>query len=160
MRNYYATWFIRFIAVYLVVHSIASAILTSKLTMVPFYMPFILFIMFDIVIILQNYFIQVFLSRAKLGIVIALLFFALQFIVSFLASSSASLSLKTLLSIVPHCAFIFSFQNLLYFETAQMSASFSVTVNNYNLTYAILSFAGNITVFLILLWYFDQVIPS
>ena len=88
MRNYYATWFIRFIAVYLVVHSIASAILMYKLTMVPFYIPFVLFIMFDIVIILQNYFIQVFLSRAKLGIVIALLFFCLQFIISFLVSGS------------------------------------------------------------------------
>jgi hypothetical protein len=90
MRNYYATWFIRFIAVYLVVHSIASAILTYKLTMVPFYIPFILFIMFDIVIIIQNYFIQVFLSRAKLGIVIALLFFSLQFIASFVVSGSST----------------------------------------------------------------------
>lgn len=116
MRNYYATWFIRFIAVYLVVHSIASAILMYKLTMVPFYIPFILFIMFDVVIIIQNYFIQVFLSRAKLGIVIALLFFALQFIVSFLVSGSdITENLKMLMSIVPHVAFIFSFQNLLYF---------------------------------------------
>jgi hypothetical protein len=65
-----------------------------------------------------------------------------------------------LLSIIPHVAFIFSFQNLLYFETTQMAASLTATVNNYNLTYALLSFAGNITVFLILLWYFDQVIPS
>lgn len=162
MRNYYFTWFIRYFITYLIVHGVASAIISYKLTYVPFYVPFVLFIMFDVVIIIQNFFIQIFLSRAKIGVVVSLLFFVVQYVASFVISSNSSPSAysKTMLSIIPHVAYLLSFQNILYFQSNQITTSFFTTINNYTLTTAIYSFAGNILLYLILLWYLDQIIPS
>ncbi len=118
MRNYYLTWFIRYFIIYCIVHFAATAIIQYKLPHVPFYIPLVLFIMFDIVIIIQNFFIQVFLSRARLGIVIALLFFIGQYVAWFTVSGNnvtPSESYKNMLSVIPHVAFIFAFQNVLYF---------------------------------------------
>lgn len=117
MRNYYLTWFIRYFIIYCIVHLAASAIIQYKLPYVPFYVPLILFLLFDIVIIVQNFFIQVFLSRARLGIVIALLFFVIQYVASFAVSNNTSPteSYKNMMSVIPHVAFIFAFQNILYF---------------------------------------------
>jgi ATP-binding cassette subfamily A (ABC1) protein 3 len=162
MRNYYLTWFIRYFAVFCVVHGICTGIIYYQLPYIPFYIPLILFLLFDIVIIVQNFFIQVFLSRAKLGVVIALLFFVLQFVASLVVSNSSSPDehFKTLLSIVPHVAFILGFSNMLYFESKQITADFSTSINNYTLKTALFSFVVNIIVYLFLLWYLDQVIPS
>jgi ATP-binding cassette subfamily A (ABC1) protein 3 len=162
MRYYYFTWFMRYFIIYAIVHGVASGILAYQLKYVPFYVPYILFLMFDSVIIIQNFFVQVFLSRAKLGVVITLLFFVLQYVVSLLITNSSSQteSFNTMMSIVPHVAYILSFSNILYFQSKQVTASFMTSINNYTLQTAIFSFAGNILVYLILLWYLDQVIPS
>jgi ATP-binding cassette subfamily A (ABC1) protein 3 len=68
------------------------------------------FILFDIVMIIQSFFIQTFFSRAKIGVVIALLFFLIQFIISFLSlnSDNPTLGVNTALSIIPHIALILS----------------------------------------------------
>lgn len=88
MSEYYGTWFIRYIAIFGVVHGACTAIISYQLPFVPFYIPLALFLMFDVLLILQNYFIQIFLSRAKLGVVIALLFFVVQYILSLLSTNS------------------------------------------------------------------------
>ena len=111
---------------------------------------------------MQNFFVQVFLSRAKLGVVISLLFFVVQFVVSLLITNNTSQSedFNNLMSIVPHVAYILAFSNILYFQSKQITASFSASINNYTLRTAIFSFTVNILLYLILLWYLDQVIPS
>lgn len=114
--NYYMTWFIRYFAIYLVVHIIGSAIVAGQLKHIPFIVPFLVFILFDVVLIIQNFFIQVFLTRAKIGVVIALLFFLVQFILSFIATNSdnPSLGVNGALSIVPHAAFVLAFRTMIY----------------------------------------------
>ena len=114
--NYYFSWFCRYFMVYVILHAICSLIISSQLSYVPFYIPFVLFILFDTVIIIQNFFVQVFLSRAKIGVVISLLFFILQFIISFIAtgSSNSTLTINALASIVPHVAYILAFQTIIY----------------------------------------------
>lgn len=88
LKNYYGTWFIRYFIVMTVTHLLCSIVLARTLSYVPFYIPFIIFVLFDIVLIVQNFFIQIFFTRAKLGVVIALLFFIIQFVLSFLVTNS------------------------------------------------------------------------
>lgn len=124
--NYYFSWFIRNLVVYAVIHLICTIILVRQFNYVPFFSIFLMFILFDIVLIVQNFFIQVFLSRAKIGVVISLLFFILQYVVSFVATNSdnPTLSVNTAISVIPHCAFVLAFQNILYAQSVQMAPSF------------------------------------
>lgn len=116
MKTYYFTWFIRYFIIYCIIHGVATGLIAFKLTFVPFYIPLVLFILFDILIILQNLFIQVFFSRAKLGITIALLFFIAQYAACYVVSNTnPGERFKTFLSFIPHVAFVFAFQNILYF---------------------------------------------
>jgi ATP-binding cassette, subfamily A (ABC1), member 3 len=115
MRYYYLTWFIRYFAIYCVVHAVAAAIISYQLAHIPFYIPFILFLMFDAVIIIQNFFVQVFLSRAKLGVVITLLYFVLQYVASLVITNNSSQTegFNNIMSIIPHVAYILAFSNVL-----------------------------------------------
>lgn len=160
--NYYFSWFCRYFFVYGSLHLLCSFIIRSQLQYIPFYIIFVLFILFDMVIIIQNFFIQVFLSRAKIGVVISLLYFIIQYIISFVAtgSSNPTLSLNRSASIIPHAAFVLAFQTLLYAESYQITPSFTDTLNNYVIGYAVISFIGNIIFYLIVTWYLDQVIPN
>jgi ATP-binding cassette, subfamily A (ABC1), member 3 len=114
--HYYFSWFVRYFAVYIGVHLIGTIIISVEFKHVPLYIPFLVFILFDIVLIIQNFFIQVFLTRAKIGIVIALLFFLAQYIVSFISTNSdnPTLTVNRAISILPHAAFVLSFRTMLY----------------------------------------------
>lgn len=116
IRNYYFTWFVRYYAVYVILHLICSIIISNQLKKVPFYIPFIVFILFDIVLVIQNFFIQVFLTRAKIGVVVSLLFFILQYILSFISTNSnnPTIGVNSALSVIPHAAFILAFQTIIY----------------------------------------------
>lgn len=76
---YYATWFLRFFVVYLIDHLIISGIIIGELPHVTYYVSFTLFILFDILLIVQSFFVQIFVTRAKIGIVMALVFYIIQY---------------------------------------------------------------------------------
>lgn len=162
MFYYYFTWFVRNFGVYFAIHLICTIIAKTVLTYVPFITILVIFVLFDIVLIIQNFFIQVFLSRAKIGVVIALLYFILQYVVSFVSSNSdnPTIAVNTSLSIIPHCAFVLAFQTLVYAQSVQTAPGFNEEINNYNLGIALASFLINIVVYLILTWYLDQVVPN
>lgn len=109
---YYLTWFIRYYPVYLVIHSISSGIISNIFSQVDFYILFVIFILFDLVLITQAFFIQIFATRAKIGIVIGLLFFVIQYVINYVLvnNSNPSKSMNTYLSFVPHVAFILAFK--------------------------------------------------
>ena len=160
--KYYFSWFMRYFIVLFVIHLLSSVILARTLSNIPFYMPFIIFIFFDILLIIQNFFIQVFLTRAKVGVVIALLFFILQFVLSFVVGtgSNSTTSVNNAISIVPHVAFVLAFRTMVYAESYQISPSFSQNIDNYAIGTALISFFLNIIFYLILTWYLDQVVPN
>jgi ATP-binding cassette subfamily A (ABC1) protein 3 len=159
---YYLTWFIRYFVTCLVIHSIGSAIISSALVNVDFIVPFVVFIFFDIVLIVQSFFIQTFFTRAKLGVVIALLFFLIQYIISFISSNSdnPTLGVNTALSIIPHIGLMLSLETMLYAESIKTKASFSETMNNYTIQTCIISCILNAIFYLFLTWYFEQVFPN
>ncbi len=113
---YYLTWFIRYFIVYLIIHLIISAIISGLFKNVPYYIPFIVFILFDILLIIQSFFIQIFVTRAKIGIIFALMFFALQYVINFIVVSNPEPSMNNniAVSVVPHVAFILAFKKMLY----------------------------------------------
>ena len=124
---YYFSWFIRYLVVMAVIHLISSLIISSQFTYIPFGVVFIIFLLFDMVLIVQNFFIQVFLSRAKIGVVISLLFFLLQYILSFIpmTSDNPTMSVNTAFSIIPHAAFVLAFKSIIYAEAFQITPTFS-----------------------------------
>ena len=124
---YFFSWFVRVFIVYLVLHIIGSLIFTSQLKYVKAGMVFILFILFDLVLIIQNFFIQVFLTRAKIGIVFSLLFFMVQYILSFIATNSdnPTAGVYTGISVVPHAALLLAFRTLAYCEANQITPDFT-----------------------------------
>ena len=125
--NYYATWFIRYFAVYLVIHSIATGILVASLKTVNGGVIFITFILFDILLIIQSFFVQVFFTKAKLGMVIALIFFIIQYVINFVVrtSDSPSITQNMYASISAHSAFVSSFQNMIFSAANQFNLGFA-----------------------------------
>jgi hypothetical protein len=61
-------------------------------------------------------FIPVFLSRVKVGVVISLLFFIIQYILSFIATNShnPTIEVNAGISIIPQAALILAFRTMLY----------------------------------------------
>jgi ATP-binding cassette subfamily A (ABC1) protein 3 len=114
------------------------------------------------VLIIQNFFIQVFLSRAKIGVVISLLFFIIQYVLSFISTNSdnPTLSVNNALSIIPHAAFVLAFESMLYSQANSITANFVDELNNYAIGTALISFIINIFFYFILFWYLEQVIPN
>lgn len=152
---YYVTWLIRYFVTCVVIHLIGSAIIAATLPHVKFIVPFVIFILFDIVIIVQSFFIQTFFSRAKIGVIIALLFFLVQYIISFISSNSdnPTLRVNTALSIIPHIAFMLSFETMLYAESVKTDITFGETLNNYTISTCIVSCILNTILYLFLTWY-------
>lgn len=124
---YYATWFLRYFAVYLIIHLIGSGILVGALPRVSYFTFLIIFILFDLVLIFQAMFIQIFFTRAKIGIVIGLLLFVLQYVISFVISTSDNPTLRTnqLASIVPHISFILSFRTIVFADSVRLNPGFT-----------------------------------
>ena len=160
--NYYFSWFIRYFVVYLVIHLLCSVILARRFEYIPFHVMLLVFILFDITIIIQNFFIQVFLTRAKIGVVISLLFFLVQFIISFIPvnSDNPSLSVNRAVSLIPHVGIILAFRTMIYCQSFQIDANFSDVFNDYVIGYAFMGFFINIILYLFLTWYLDQVVPN
>lgn len=125
--KYYFSWFFRYFMVYLVIHILCTLIFSGQLKNVPPYIPFVVFILFDIVLIIQNFFIQVFLTRAKIGVIISLLFFLIQYILSFIAvnSDNPTTGVNAAISIVPHAAFVLAFRTMIYAESYQITPTFT-----------------------------------
>lgn len=89
---YYLTWFIRYFIIYLIVHIINSGIIAHTLPRIPYYIPFTIYILFDIVLILQSLFIQIFVTRSKIGIIIALVIFVFQYAINYTIASNPNIT--------------------------------------------------------------------
>ena len=124
--TYYFTWFIRYFAVFFVIHLIGSALMVVAFPRVNFAVFFFIFILFDLVLIFQAFFIQIFFTRAKIGIVIGLLFFVLQYVISFAISTSDNPTLRVnqAASIIPHIAFILSLRTTVYADSVRATLDF------------------------------------
>jgi hypothetical protein len=124
--NYYFTWFAREFVVYDVVAAISSLILSQVTPFFTFYVPFLTLTFFGMVLILQSFFVQVFLTRAKIGLIIAF-FFMFQYILSFIVinSDEPSLAVNLAISFVPHVPIVITFKTLIYAQSYAITANFT-----------------------------------
>lgn len=85
-----------------------SLVLYSMFRLVSFWLILLTFLLFDLVLILQSFFVQALCTRAKTGVMVALLLFAVQFLVSFVYKSNPekSYGMAAGVSISPHGACI------------------------------------------------------
>lgn len=159
---YYLTWFIRYFIVYLIIHAVISGILCVIFKNIPFYVPFVIFILFDILLIIQSFFIQIFVTRAKIGIVFALLFFILQYVINFVISNNQNptVTIYRLVSIVPHVAYSLALKSMVYAESIKTPVTFDEVINLYTVSTAIISIVVNIVFWGLLTWYLDQIFPN
>jgi ATP-binding cassette subfamily A (ABC1) protein 3 len=89
---YFTTWFIRYFVIYLIVHLINTLIVCSSFPYIPFHVALITYLLFDIVLIVQSFFIQIFVTRSKIGIILALVFFVVQYAINFAVSSNPNVT--------------------------------------------------------------------
>lgn len=125
--NYYLSWFLRYFFVYAVIHAICTIILHFSLGFINPGIIFITFILFDILLIVQSFFIQVFFTKAKLGMVIALIFFIIQYVLNFIVRTSGDPSINNNVpaSISAHSAYVLVLQQFLYCVGNQYKLGFS-----------------------------------
>ena len=159
---YYLTWFIRYFIIYLVVHSVNSYIITYCFPRTPFYVPFIIYLLFDVVLIVQSFFIQIFVTRAKIGIVLALVFFIIQYAVNYSISSNTNVTedIYGYMSIVPHVGYVLAFKNIIYGDSMRIPITFTTSLYQYQIITAFYYLLGNIFVWAFLTWYLDQIVPN
>lgn len=159
---YFLTWFVRYYAVYFIVHIIVSAIIAATFKQIPYYIPLVVFLLFDILLVVQSFFVQIFFTRAKTGIIFSLLFFILQYVIYYAVASNddPSISANRAISIIPHVAFILAFKEMLYVESIKGVLTFTSVFSSYTIATAIVSFILNILFYGALTWYLDQVFPN
>ena len=85
---YYLTWFLRYFVIYLLIALIGSGVLVAALPSIPYYIPLVLMILMGILLIVQSFFIQIFFTRAKLGILFAFLFFVVQYVIYYIVADT------------------------------------------------------------------------
>lgn len=116
---YYGAWFIRFFLTFGVVHGVCTFIICYCFPRIPWYIPLILYLLFDIVLLIQSFLIQIFVTRSKIGIILALVFFILQYSANYAISNNknANEQIYNLLSIIPHVAYVLAFKNIIYADS-------------------------------------------
>lgn len=162
MYIYYFTWFIRYFIIYLLIHLFNSFIFSYAFPRVPYYYPLIIYLLFDAVLIIQSFFIQIFVTRSKIGIIFALLFFTLQFAFNYAVKNNSDTGETVLkaIAIVPHIAYILAFKTMIYAESVRVPVTMTALLNKYTIITSVISLLGNIVFWIVLTWYLDQVFPN
>ena len=123
---YFVTWFIRSWSVLLAIHLVASGLLMIVLTQSSYGMVLLVFVLFDVVLVLQAQFIQMFFASRQTGIISSAFFFVIQYLLamSITFESNATYTANLVISIVPHAAIMLFFRTLLYSESVNATIGF------------------------------------
>ena len=124
--SYNFSWFVRYLAIYFTLFLVVGIVLSTTLTYMSFHMIFLLGISFGLCLMSQAFFVQVFTTRAKIGILMGVVFYAVQYVFSLLVtySDNPSIFVNALVSILPHSAYIIAYRTLIYCESFNIQATF------------------------------------
>lgn len=78
IRYYYLTWFLHYFLVYFVIFVVNAGIFIATVPSISYFIPFIVFFLFAILLVVQGFFIQLFFERTVYGVICACLFFCSQ----------------------------------------------------------------------------------
>ena len=109
---YNLVWFLHYYIIYIVIHIVCSGITIHTIPSIPYYMPLIIFLLFDIVLIIQAFFVQILFDRVIYAIIFACIFYSIEsFIVQIISDPmTTSISLNQGISVIPHVAVALAFQ--------------------------------------------------
>jgi hypothetical protein len=114
--SYNFSWFVRYFAIYISLFLIVGIVLSTTMTYMSFYVVFLLGVSFGLCLTAQVFFVQVFTTRAKIGTLIGIIFFTVQYVFSLLVtySDNPSIDANLLASIPAHSAYLLAYRTLLY----------------------------------------------
>ena len=163
--SYYGSWIIKYLVVYLITHTLVTLVMWSTLEYLNFSLALITFFLFDLVLIVQSLFVQVFFVNSVLGTLVALTFFFLQYLVSFVIESLSSPSQTQLLlaSLCPFCSFSLIMQEIFYANSAQLYthwSGISEVSYKYSIRMGLLSLLINVIFWCLVTVYLENVIPN
>lgn len=132
--NYYSTWFIAYFIIFQITNLCQTGIFIVGMPNISYPLLWLLLTLFSILLIIQGFFIQVFFSKSKIGIIAATIFFALQYLISFIfkVAYRRTYALAIYVSIVPHAALSIAIQEMTYSTSVHYHLGFQ---NVYELIY-------------------------
>lgn len=163
--SFYYSWIIYYEIIYLITSLLVCLILKGTVfAHSNFLLVLISHQLFCWSLIAQSMFIQVFFTRAKIGNIIAMVWFLVMYMTSFFINSGdIPTSVRRQGSLSSHTALSFAADTYLLVETDGYGISFnnaSDLVNKYSVSIQIYMTILNIIVFLVLAFYLDQVFPN
>lgn len=162
--SFYLSWIIRYLCTYFITSILIALI--SIATVFPnsnFILIFIWYFMFCISLIFQSLFITTFFSQAKIGNIVAMVFYLAMYIMSFVVDTTSSAGEKRGYAFFSQIAVNFGADTFLMSELKSEGINFSnidEDVERFSIGTALLMIFINILVFGILAFYFDQVFPN
>jgi hypothetical protein len=85
--SYYGSWILKYFIIYLVTHILTTLIFTLSMSYINYSLMFVTFILFDLVLIIQSLFVQIFFIKSVMGSLVGLTFFFIQYIGGFILKS-------------------------------------------------------------------------
>lgn len=163
--SFYLSWIIFYMIKYTIISLIVTIILVTVIfSHSNFFVVFLWHWLFCWSLIFQSIFVSTFFTRAKMGNIVAMVFFFLMFICVFLVNNNTvSERDKALFSFSSQLAISFGGDLFTLVEDESMGITFSnltMKVENYRISTAYLMTLANILIFFVLSFYFDQVIPN
>ncbi|EAR86885.2 ABC transporter family protein (macronuclear) [Tetrahymena thermophila SB210] len=164
--SFYLAWIIHYLIIYALCSLFAVIILkTAIFKESDFSVLFVWHFLFGITLIFQSLFITTFFTRAKIGNIIGMVFFLLQYMVIFVIrqQDDVTKSMKNGVSILSHTGTTLACDVYLLIESQQKGITWSnldFQIENYSVLTNFYMNIINIIIFFVLSIYLDQVFPN
>ncbi|CAD8172616.1 unnamed protein product [Paramecium pentaurelia] len=165
--SFYLSWIIQYLLIYTIISIIATILLSAIVfTHTDGFVLFLNYWLFCIVLIFQSMFISVFFTRALFGLIVAIVWYLLMYMVISLVGSGQEIVPESSYwgaSISSHAGMSFAFDVMVMFEAQGRGVSMSTIstkVENYAVNIALIMHILNIFFYLIMSIYLDLVFPN
>lgn len=165
LPSYFAAWILHYMLLYTMVAVAHSLVFYHVVRHVSFLLILLTFLLFDVVLILQSLFVQTLCTKVRTGVMLALLLFAVQFLVSFVYKSNPDKTYGMALgvSVSPHGACILILKEMVYAQSVEQPVGFnnaSQMINFMTVSTGLISLAVNIMVWTVAFLYCEKVFPN
>lgn len=147
----YVSWFITYFLFYLILNLASSAIFIVNFPGTPFLIPFVTNLLMHLLLIFESIFIQIFFKKSKLGMIIALLFFTVQFLAIFLLSSAGNNPSTDFLnntSISAFVSYVLIFRSMIFAHSFSLHANISDEIGGFEIINGLRSIGITAAIFL------------
>ncbi|KAL4488927.1 hypothetical protein ABPG72_005714 [Tetrahymena utriculariae] len=164
--SFYVSWVLYYFIIYVLISLLVASVLRGSIFKhTDWSVLFVWHLLFGISLIFQSLFITTFFTKARVGNIVAMVFFLFQYMVVFIVQGNTDPSQQTKVStsILSHTGTTFACDVYLLIEAQQKGITWSnlgQTIDNYSISINMGMNILNIFIFIILSIYFDQVFPN